>query len=451
MANPGKVDLKRKRVAAPLPPMTIVTRSSARRKSTSSPLKETASHRAASTATNTTNATTSTTVNTRSLRTRAVHSHTNHFTASPQKTSVDNLSVSILPSKSKPVKPASKGSESTFRLQSRCSRNVEAEKVEPQVVPKQEDKEDMKVENIEVPESQNKKLRLSIRLPLKESQEETESSEVEDDQDEEEEEEEDLPTFKYEKTDNDVVEGGFELMQTDDLDSIVEVASPLFDNQSTNSSFENLADNRIYQSRWPLDEQDDSTTFSILVKSDENLSSRTSNQSPFHSTSPEPSSFPTILDTQSPLYVNDQESIEDFVDYESAGSLTEDDGNDSETMSGSSSPEITSPASLALPLPTLWTDKYASIPLCGYRNRNLIDFECAPPTAKRTKAIAAALSSMTMSFIPTDPLLDKPGAADAYYQQALIAATGLTQRSLLSGKAREMVGAGLMMNSDLLL
>jgi hypothetical protein len=179
--------------------------------------------------------------------------------------------------------------------------------------------------------------------------------------------------------------------------------------------------------RWPINQQDDSTTFSVLVKSG-------------------PKNPPRILPKLNvairvavqpePKKLSDPEpSIEDFLDYESAAGLTEDD--ESDCSSAASSPPMQG-ASLAT---TPWN---SNIPICGYRNRNSVP-TLTPPNQVR---FMAALSSMavpdgsSVAFVHPESPLEGP-LSTVYYQQAVIAANGLNRRSLLYGKAQQMVSGGM--------
>lgn len=82
-------------------------------------------------------------------------------------------------------------------------------------------------------------------------------------------------------------------------------------------------------------------------------------------------------------------------------------------------------------LGSLFVDQ-PKVPICGYRDRNSQSvLTTAPPNRSRVIAVLSSIS-------PDDAAADKKGLLNAYYQQAIIAAQGLNRRSLWSGSAQQM-------------
>ncbi|KAA8917366.1 hypothetical protein TRICI_000478 [Trichomonascus ciferrii] len=369
----GMTDNKRKRVPDGLPAMTITTRSSARRQTKpmnggdrvlpqsvfdGSSKKTRASSRAA-------------------MRMRANHTHTSSFVpelvSSTSITKDDNDSLSSL----SPILTS------------------------------------QKAEGVQEPKPK--------RIKSVGQQREVDDDDMEDDDGEVEEEE--LPEFIYEhknlNNEDDMSDcAEMDLVSGCRLDSLAQnpdmpLVSDFDDDGESFNDFKSLLNTPISgQPRWPIDQQDDSTTFSILVK--DKQVQRTST-----TPSPTQSSFATP-EPQSPEEPAKEASIEDFVIYSE------------EDMDEPSIPTNNESAK-----PTV-------VPLYGYRDRHNIELANTNVAATNTNRLMAAFSAMsdTCSDVnePTAPSVTR-----ALYQQAVIAAAGLNRRSLWSGKAREMVGAGVVL------
>lgn len=179
---------------------------------------------------------------------------------------------------------------------------------------------------------------------------------------------------------------------------------------------------QMAQGRWPLaPEADESSTFALLVGNKRSASSNT-DATVSATVSDEAASAPAASNSTS------EPGLEDFLDCES---LTEDDDSDSASPSSpEASPSPTTPsvstfssstdkAAAAAATTTFWSEK--NIPICGYRCRNDSNSMVSFPPPNRAR-LMAALSSIE----------------GADYQQAVIVATGMNRRSLLSGRARQM-------------
>lgn len=179
----------------------------------------------------------------------------------------------------------------------------------------------------------------------------------------------------------------------------------------------------VADTRWPITQQDNSTSFSILGKEAKVAAPKKEVTVPIKQEAPS--------NELEGLF--EEESLDDFFMYDSASSTTEEDESDDNATSGSPGPEVE---------PLIWTSK--RIPMCGYRDRNQT---IQLPTSgtlhpKRIMAALASLSADKQSPASTEAGSTRNGKlpATAYYQQAVMAATGLNRRSLFSGKAREMIG-----------
>ncbi|CAN6599600.1 hypothetical protein TRVA0_001S07514 [Trichomonascus vanleenenianus] len=180
--------------------------------------------------------------------------------------------------------------------------------------------------------------------------------------------------------------------------------------------------------RWPIDKQDESTSFSLL-------NSKAQGETVPATTIPDIGvTKPFEEDLRQPQDVGPL--LDDFVDYESAAeSLTDSDGDSS---------SCSSPATPATPL-AIEPVTRRDIPLYGYRHRNSTTQAALPADIKKSRFMAA-LSTLPGPIASENVKLRPSSIMNAYYQQALIAATGLNRRSLLSGKAKEMMGVGFLYN-----
>lgn len=370
----GMTDNKRKRVSDALPAMTITTRSSARRQtkpmnggdrilpqslSDGGGKKARVSSRAA-------------------MRTRANHSHTSslvpELVSSTSTTKDDNESLSSL----SPILTSKK------------------------------------VETVQEPKSKRIKT-----VGQKREVEDDDMEVVEDD----EEEEEELPEFVYEHKN---LENEDEMSDCAEMDLVsgcrldllaqnpdMPLVSDFDEDGESFNDFKNLSNTPTSgQPRWPIDQQDDSTTFSILVK-EKQVQRNTITPSPTQSSfaSPEP---------QTPEEPVKEASIEDFVIY------NEEDMDE---------PSIATTNENAKP---------TVVPLYGYRDRRNIELANTNVAATNTNRLMAAFSAMSDTCSDANEST-APSVTRALYQQAVIAAAGLNRRSLWSGKAREMVGAGVVL------
>lgn len=157
--------------------------------------------------------------------------------------------------------------------------------------------------------------------------------------------------------------------------------------------------------RWPI-EDDDSSTFSILVK--------------------KPASQPRPINAWPPSNTTASASFAHNASQNAAGSCDEPSMDEffSEVATASFSDEedenLPSPGqSESGKTATEWIEKYSRIPISGYRLRNITTQD--PAGMAPAPATAAA------------PI-------KAYYRQAMLAASGLNRQALWSGKARQMVG-----------
>lgn len=210
--------------------------------------------------------------------------------------------------------------------------------------------------------------------------------------------------------------------------------------------------------RWPIGLQDNSTSFSTLGK----LSSRRQQQQQGQKGT-KPAAMPEHAVAESLFEAPSEEesSMDDFFMYDSMTSVSDDTDESDGKLDPSASPDqiastcagssssllaaaTTSTAGAAAATHTLpFTAR--NIPICGYRDRNraLVHVPAGgrPLNAKR---IMAALASVAPRDGPSEPASGESAQAQAgqYYQQALVAAAGLNNRSLFSGKAAEMFAAG---------
>lgn len=185
--------------------------------------------------------------------------------------------------------------------------------------------------------------------------------------------------------------------------------------------------------RWPITQQDNSTSFSILGKETKVAAATAA--------APKKEVAVSIKQEEPSKELEglfEEESLDDFFMYDSASSTTEEDESDDNATSTSSP----GPAEVE---PLIWTSK--RIPICGYRDRNQT-IQLPTNGTLHPKRIMAALASLSAADNKQSPSSATESSsartgklpATAYYQQAVMAATGLNRRSLFSGKAREMIG-----------
>lgn len=156
--------------------------------------------------------------------------------------------------------------------------------------------------------------------------------------------------------------------------------------------------------RWPI-EDDDSSTFSILVKKPVSQP-RPTNSWPPSNAAATPSFAQNA--SQNAAGISDEPSIDEFFSEAATASFSDEDEN----LPSRAQSDLGKTA-------TEWIEKYNRIPISGYRLRNITTQD--PAGMAPAPATAAA------------PI-------KAYYRQAMLAASGLNRRALWSGKARQMVG-----------
>lgn len=257
------------------------------------------------------------------------------------------------------------------------------------------------------------------------------------------------------------MEPSLEFVSAEDLDTDIPLVTPLeLSSQESAEKFASKFSNFMIsklsaETRWPITQQDNSTSFSILGKESsstpvktEKVSTETTQQ--FKQEEP-------IADDVDDLF--EQESLNDFFMYDGASSgtssVTEEDESDDNSLFSPAVDATTSSTGVSLE-PLIWTSK--KIPLCGYRDRNQtfnLPYSGTPLHPKRIMAALASLSHDTKrnssdssqntnssSSSSSSHLNHQKLPATAYFQQALAAAAGLNRRSLFSGKAREMIAMG---------
>lgn len=269
---------------------------------------------------------------------------------------------------------------------------------------------------------------LAVTSEVKEEEEEDEEEgEVEED-------DEDLPQFEYEhKYNNDDGDVSGDENNNNDLDLVsghkldlfaqnpnilddLEEETQIFEDNE-DSIFKSSNNFNINSSRWPIDEQDYSTSFSILLKPP-HITNTTQPPAPALC-SPTESTY-TTPEPQTPEVEKDSSSIEDFVIY------NEDDSNNSSSS-----------------ISAIIEDTRAKVPLYGYRDRHTIEQANTKAANANTNRLMATFSAMS-----NDNEQEQSPVTKALFQQAVIASDGLNRRSLWSGKAREMVGGNDSNNTN---
>lgn len=216
----------------------------------------------------------------------------------------------------------------------------------------------------------------------------------------------------------------------DSLESDLPLVTPLELASEEKRTMLPMPSRRSSESRWPMT-QDNSTSFSILNK--QQLQQKQSKPKSELTPAVKAEEISTTEDVDA--LFEQEDSLDSFLMYDSTSSLTEESESDGSTLQ-SPTPEVVEPL--------IWTDK--KIPLCGYRDRNQ-SLHISNTTPLHPKRIMAALASLSSELKQSnsahhDHQHHSKVPTTAYYQQALVAATGLNRRSLFSGKAREMIAMG---------
>lgn len=259
------------------------------------------------------------------------------------------------------------------------------------------------------------------------------------------------------------MEPTLDFVSADDLDTDLPLVTPLeLSQEAAAEKKPTILASKVSNTantRWPINQQDNSTSFSILVKESNATTTTPQKEETMPKTNPQVHiKQEQQADHEDAESLFEKESLDDFFMYDSASSMTEDDESDSTGHLSPSCSTPEAPATVATDLciePLIWTDK--KIPICGYRDRNQT-LNLPSGTPLHPKRIMAALASLAApsknggnndneqsplrfgSSLSSHSHQKLP--ATAYYQQALVVATGINRRSLFSGKAREMIAMG---------